>query len=570
MSVLARLFRTKSLDQILRDAEAPGQTLKRELGALQLTSMGIGAVIGAGIFATVGQAAAGAADRPGAGPAIIISFILTAIACGFCALCYAELASMIPISGSAYTYSYASLGELIAWIIGWDLIIEYAIGNVAVAISWSGYFNEFLRGIHIGGTPLEIPLWLRTDLQTALSCRDIVSGAAQDLLNQQGMCSTLLGGAPRIGSFPIVMNLPAMGIVALLTVILVVGVKESAWFNSAMVLLKLLLLGFFCAVGFAYVKPENWAPFSPGGWAGIQTGAAIIFFSYIGFDAVSTAAEETRNPKRDLPIGLMASLAVCTVIYIIVAIVLTGMLPSAELNTDEPLAKAFSANGINWAAGLISLGAVIAMTAVLLVFQLGQPRIFFSMSRDGLLPPYFARVHPRFRTPHVATIWTGVFVAVFASLTPLSWVVALTNIGTLFAFVLVCIGVIVLRFADPQRVRPFSMPWLPLAPAWIAGLWLAVAGAAEVTTALRVQLGVVSLAGLAINGLALRSALARQPIPFWLKTDLALAGIAACLYLMDGLPPRTWERFLIWLGLGMVIYIGYGYWHSRLRRASTA
>ncbi len=568
MSFLSRIFRTKSLDRILRDSEAPGQSLKRELGALQLTSMGIGAVIGAGIFATVGQAAAGAPDRVGAGPAIIISFIITAIACGFCALCYAELASMIPISGSAYTYSYASMGEMIAWIIGWDLIIEYAIGNVAVAISWSGYLNELLRGFHIGGTSLEIPLWLRSDLQTALSCRDILSGAAQDLLSQREMCGALLGGAPHIGAFPVVMNLPAMGIVALLTVILVVGIKESAWFNCAMVLLKLVLLAFFCVVGFAYIKPENWTPFSPGGWVGIQTGAAIIFFSYIGFDAVSTAAEETRNPKRDLPIGLIASLVVCTLIYIVVAIVLTGMLPSSQLNTAEPLAYAFSANGIDWAAGLISLGAVIAMTAVLLVFQLGQPRIFFSMSRDGLLPAYFGRVHPRFRTPHVATIWTGVFVAVFTSLTPLSWVVALTNIGTLFAFVLVCVGVIVLRATDPGRQRPFSMPWLPLTPIWLAGLWLAIQGASgssAMTPALRVQIGLVSMAGLVFNGMALRGALARTPIPYWIKTDLALAGIGACLYLMDGLPLTTWGRFGIWLLLGLVIYAFYGYWNSKLR-----
>jgi APA family basic amino acid/polyamine antiporter len=562
-------MRTKDLDQILRDSEAPGQSLKRTLGPVQLTALGIGAIIGAGIFATVGTAAAGNADRPGAGPAIIISFIITAVACTFCALCYAELASVIPISGSAYTYSYATLGEMIAWIIGWDLIIEYAIGNIGVAISWSGYFNELMRGIHIGGRTLEIPAWLSCDIQTALACRDMVAGPAAGAAPAKlEFCRQLIASAPHFGSFPLVMNLPAIAIVTLLTVVLVIGIRETAYFNTAMVLLKLLILGFFVTVGFSYIKPENWQPFAPGGWVGIQAGAAIIFFSYIGFDAVSTAAEETRNPKRDLPIGLIASLIICTFLYIAVAAVLTGMLPSAELNTAEPLAKAFSAIGINWAAGIVSLGAVIATTAVLLVFQFGQPRIFFSMSRDGLLPPYFARVHPRFRTPHVTTIWTGVVVAVGACLSPLDVMVELTNIGTLFAFVLVCAGVIILRAKDPGRERGFRMPWVPLAPLWLAALYVVATRSGEgsgIGAPLAIQVTVVSLTGLAFNAMAIWHKLRGVRVPEWLKTDLAVAGIGTCLYLMDGLPWVTWKRFGIWLAAGLVIYFTYSYRHSRLR-----
>ena len=570
MGLLSRVFRTKSLDSILRDSEAPGQSLKRTLGPVQLTSLGIGAIIGAGIFATVGSAAAGDAHRPGAGPAIIISFIITAIACAFCALCYAELASLIPISGSAYTYSYATMGEMVAWIIGWDLIIEYAIGNVAVAISWAGYFNELIRGIQIGGVNLEIPMWLRSDLHTALGCRSLMSGPLADIgADRLASCQTLLAGAPHIGSYPFVMNLPAVMIVALLTVILVIGVRESAWFNSAMVVLKLLILAFVVIVGFKYVRPENWRPFSPGGWPGIQAGAAVIFFSYIGFDAVSTAAEETKNPKRDLPIGLIASLIICTIIYIGVAAVLTGMLPSVDLNTAEPLAKAFSANGVDWAAGIISLGAVVAMTAVLLVFQLGQPRILFSMSRDGLLPKYFGRVHPKFRTPHVGTILTGVFVAVGASVSPLSDVVDLTNIGTLFAFVLVCAGVIILRATDPHRVRPFRMPWLPLTPGWIAFLWIVVTGyrsGAIQSLPLTIGVAAICLSGLGMNAAALTNRLRGRVTPEWMRTDLALAGIGTCFYLMAGLPMVTWLRFGYWLAAGLLIYFLYGFHRSRLAR----
>src|SRR4026207_1673502 len=440
-TLLRGIFRTKNLDEILASVGGPQFALKRTLTAFSVTLIGIGAIIGAGIFATIGTAASGTPERAGAGPSLMLSFVITAIVCGFTALCYAELASMVPISGSAYTYAYATLGELIAWIIGWDLIIEYAIGNVAVAVSWSGYFKELLRGFGI-----DLPAWLTTDYRTAHRSAEI------------------LANAPHLGSVPLVLNLPAMLIVAAITVLLVIGIKESAWFNSAMVLIKLVVVVGFIAVGGFYVKPANWHPFAPNGWAGIATGAALIFFAYIGFDAISTTAEEARTPQRDMPIGMIASLSICTVLYVLITAVLTGIVPYQQLGTAEPLATALNAVHLDWAAGFISFGAVVSMTAVLLVFQLGQPRIFFVMSRNGLLPRVFASVHPRFRTPHVTMILTGVFVAAFAGFVDINEAVELTNIGTLFAFILVGLGVIVLRAREPNRPRPFRCPWVPWVP----------------------------------------------------------------------------------------------------------
>ena len=491
-----QLFKTKNLDIILQEGEAPQHRLKRVLGPFDVVLLGIGAIIGAGIFATIGTAAAGDIARPGAGPALILSFVLTAVACGFAALCYAEFAAMVPISGSAYTYSYATLGELIAWIIGWDLIIEYAVGNVAVAISWANYFKTFVSGFGI-----IIPDWLSTDYRTAAR----IPG--------------LFEQAPHVFGIPIVFNILAFGIVTLITIVLVIGIKESSRVNAAMVMLKLVVLGFFVFVGWKYVKPENWHPFAPNGWAGIQAGAAIVFFAYIGFDAVSTVAEEVQNPKRDLPIGIIGSLIICTVIYIIVAAVFTGIIPYSTLVTmlatqqAEPLTMALQyANIEKWGnlfVGIVAFGSVVAHTAVLLVFQLGQPRIFFSMARDGLLPQSFAKVHPRFRTPHVTTILTGVAVGVCSMFTSIDEMVDLTNIGTLFAFVLVCAGIIILRYKDPDRPRSFKTPLVPLIP---------------------------------------------------------LLGIASCFYLMLGLPIITWWRFFIWLCVGMVIYFLYGYNKSKLRQ----
>ena len=492
--MLRQLFRVKSLDRLVADAEDPEHRLKKALGPIDVTALGIGAIIGAGIFATIGTAAAGDATRPGAGPALILSFIVTGIACGFAALCYAEFAAMIPVSGSAYTYAYATLGELIAWIIGWDLIIEYAVGNVAVAISWGNYFKTLVAGFGI-----VIPDWLSTDYRTAAR----IPG--------------LFESAPHIFGVPIIFNVLAFGIVAIITIVLVIGIRESAMANTTMVALKLCVLGFFVLVGWSYVRAENFHPFMPNGWAGVQTGAAIVFFAYIGFDAVSTVAEETRNPRRDLPIGIIGSLIICTIIYIIVAAVFTGIIPyealKQKLATEqaEPLTMALQyANIGRWAnlfVGIVAFGSVVAHTAVLLVFQLGQPRIFFSMARDGLLPPSFARVHPRFRTPHVTTILTGVAVGVCAMFTSIDEMVDLTNIGTLFAFILVCIGILVLRKRDPNRPRSFRTPWVPFIP---------------------------------------------------------ILGVISCLYLMLGLPWITWIRFGLWLVVGMLVYFSYGFRRSRL------
>jgi len=479
------IFQVKSVDEIMAESHERGHKLPKVLGSFDVTMIGIGAIIGAGIFAMLGEAAV----KGGAGPSLIISIILTAIACGFAALCYAELAAMVPISGSAYTYAYATMGELAAWIIGWDLILEYAIGNVAVAISWSGYFNDFLRSIFGFG----VPVWLRMDYNTFLK-----SGAD-------------IASVPHIFGFPVVCNLLAVSVVGCLTWLLVIGIKESTRFNSLMVGIKLAVLAIFAGVGIYYFNPDNWVPFAPGGWKGIQVGAAYIFFAYIGFDAVSTVAEETRDPQKNMPIGIIGSLIICTFVYVMVTVALTGMMPFTEMKDKiaEPLVAGLQYNHApRWLIGLVSLGAVTATTAVLLVFQMGQPRIFFAMSRDGLLPQYFAKVHTKYKTPHITTIWTGIFVAVFASFFSLDVMAELCNIGTLFAFIVVCAGVIVLRVKDPGRHRPFKVPGGYLMP---------------------------------------------------------VLGILFCLFLMLGLGFMTWLRFFLWLAAGLVIYMVYGYKNSRLR-----
>ena len=498
MKLPSGLFRTKSLDALVGETEHPSQQLRRALGPGNLIALGIGAIIGAGIFATIGTATAGDATRPGAGPALMLSFVLTAVVCGFTALCYAEFSSMVPVAGSAYTYSYGTLGELIAWIIGWDLILEYAIGNVAVAISWANYFNTLLEGLGV-----HLPRWLTVDFQTA-----------------HAKMPEVVANAPHVLGIPIVVNVLAFAIVAAITVVLVWGIRQSAKFNFWMVALKLVVLGFFVFVSFTFVKSENWTPFAPNGFGGIAAGAAIVFFAYIGFDAVSTTAEEARNPKRDMPIGIIGSLVICTVIYIIVSAVFTGMIPynalRETLSTEqaEPLTLAMKHVSMpDWMVGVVAFGSVVAHTAVLLVFQLGQPRIFFAMARDGLLPPAFAKVHPKYRTPHVTTIVTGLAVGVTSMFTTLDEMVNLTNIGTLFAFILICIGIIILRFKEPDRERPFRVPFGP-----------------------------VLLPGL---------------------------GVLSSLGLIYYLPPSSWWRFLAWLGVGALIYFAYGYRHSRLRHPRT-
>jgi APA family basic amino acid/polyamine antiporter len=491
-----QLFRRKPIAALVADSTV-ASPLRRVMGAGDLVMLAIGAVIGAGIFGAIGTAAAGqlAPDgsvvRYGAGPALVFSFLLLGGTCALAALCYAELAAMIPQAGSAYAYTYATLGELVAWIIGWDLILEYAVGNVAVAISWGDYFTTLLRGFG-----LELPKYLTTGYRTALlSANPDVHG--------------LLQTAPRIVGIPILVNLPAFGIVMAVTWLLLRGARESSTANNLMVVVKLLALGLFVAVGVTHLNAENYTPFAPNGFTGIHQGAAIVFFAYIGFDAISTAAEETINPQRNLPIGILGGLAVCTVIYVIVGAVLTGMVPYRELaNSADPLAYALSAAGFDRVGWLVALGATVSMAAVLLVFQYGQPRIFFSMARDGLLPPWAARVHPRTRVPHVTTAITGLAVAVASMVGDAAETYDLTNIGTLFAFALVCVGVLVLRYTDPQRDRPFRVPYV----------WL-----------------------------------------------IAPAGAAACLFVMKGLPTQAWERFGIWLAIGFGLYMAYGYWHSKLR-----
>src|SRR5213595_3133306 len=439
---LSNLFRKKSLDKLIGETAEPAHQLKRVLGPVQLTLLGVGAIIGAGIFSTVGTAAAGGSEHTGAGPALVLSFALVAVACGFAALCYSEFAAMVPVSGSAYTYSYATLGELIAWIIGWDLILEYAVGNVAVAISWGDYFKSFL-----GAFGVHLPDFLTTGYRTALLSADPAV---------HGMLDT----APHVAGIPILVNVPAFVIVGLITWLLLLGVRESARTNNVLVVIKLLVLGLFIVAGLTHIHAENYTPFTPNGWRGIHQGAAIVFFAYIGFDAISTAAEETRNPQRNLPIGILVGLAICTLIYVIVGAVLTGMVKYTELGVADPLAKALEVAGFRTVGWIVALGAIVSMSAVLLVFQYGQPRIFFAMARDGLLPPWAARISARRRVPYITTIVTGVFVAVWSLIGDANETYNLTNIGTLFAFALVSIGVLVLRHTEPARPRPFRVPWV--------------------------------------------------------------------------------------------------------------
>jgi basic amino acid/polyamine antiporter, APA family len=487
-----QLFRRKPISELL--AEGP-HGLRRVLGAGDLIMLAIGAVIGAGIFSSIGTAAAGEVlpngtiVRYGAGPALIFSFILLGIVCGLAGLCYAELASMIPQAGSAYAYSYATLGELIAWIIGWDLILEYAVGNIAVAIAWSGYFNSLLSGVGI-----TLPDYLTHGYRTAL-------------LSSDPAVHALLQTAPQIAGIPLLLNIPAALIVLAVTVLLYIGVRESARANNIMVVVKLIVLTIFVGLGAMHIDPANYRPFAPNGWTGIHQGAAIVFFAYIGFDAISTAAEETKNPQRNMPIGILGGLAICTVIYVIVGIVATGIVPYQQLRASDPLATALQLAGLPIASWFVAFGAVVSLTAVLLVFQYGQPRIFLAMARDGLLPQWAAKIHPRFRTPHITTVLTGLVVAAGALFADENEIYDLTNIGTLFAFAIVCIGVLVLRYKEPARERPFRVPFV------------------------------------------------------W---GVSVLGAAACVYTMKGLPIHAWERFGIWLTIGILLYVFYGYRNSQL------
>ena len=491
------LFARKPIADLIAEEGHPN-SLKRSLGAGDLVMLAIGAVIGAGIFGSIGSAAAGQVGpngeiiRVGAGPALVVSFLLLGVCCALAGLCYAELASMIPQAGSAYAYSYATLGEVVAWIIGWDLILEYAVGNVAVAISWGDYFKTLV------GDWFTMPAWLTTGYRTAL-------------LSNDPSIHGLLDTAPRLAGIPVLINVPAFTIVALITLLLLFGARESARANNIMVAVKLIVLALFIVMGLQHINPANYHPFAPNGFRGVHQGAAIVFFAYIGFDAISTAAEETKNPQRNLPIGILGGLAICTLIYIIIGAVLTGMVPSSDLGkAADPLAYALNATGMTSIAKIVALGAVFSMSAVLLVFQYGQPRIFFAMARDGLLPQWAAKVSHKARVPWVTTLLTGLFVALWALIGDANETYDLTNIGTLFAFALVCIGVIVLRHTEPDRPRPFRVPF--------------------------------------VHG-------------------VGIAGAVLCIIVMYGLPRMAWERFAIWLAAGLAVYLFYGFWHSNLRQA---
>jgi APA family basic amino acid/polyamine antiporter len=489
------LFRRRSVADLQAEV-LTDKSLKRVLGPVNLTALGIGAIIGAGIFTLTGHAAAQCA-----GPAIVISFVLAGLACAFAGLCYAEFSAMIPISGSAYTYSYATLGEFVAWIIGWDLILEYLFAASTVAVGWSGYVVSFLKELGIS-----IPSAFTSAPYNHVTPPDAAWWNILRLFTE-GWFST---GA--------VLNVPAMLIVGFITFLLVLGIKESATFNNVIVAIKLTVLLTFIAIGIAYINRNNWHPFVPPslgpgefGWGGVVRGAAVIFFAYIGFDAVSTAAQEAKNPQRDMPIGILCSLALCTVIYIVVSLVLTGIVSYTQLNDPAPIAVAINSLGpkLAWLRVMIKIGAIAGLSSVILVMLLGQPRIFYTMSKDGLLPPVFSAVHPKFRTPWVAQILTGVIAMLIAGLFPIGLLGELVSIGTLLAFAIVCAGIFVLRFTDPQIQRPFRTP------------------------------------------------------AFWLIAPL---GVISCGYLMSYLPADTWARLIVWMAIGLVIYFTYGRYHSKLER----
>jgi len=513
------LSRKKSISALQAEA-AQEHGLKRALGATQLTALGIGAVIGAGIFVLTGTVAA-----QYAGPAIVISFALAALACGLAGLCYAEFASMIPLAGSAYTYAYATLGEFFAWFIGWDLVLEYALASATVAVGWSGYAVSFLRDL---GLPLPPEIMAAPGTQLVnLTPQHIermgihlapgwhILGTIEDALKHAAIPVTQLTHTTAL------FNFPAILIVGLCTTLIVIGIRESANFNSAIVALKLAVILVVIAVGVFYVDPDNWVPFIPPntgkygeyGWSGIARGAGVIFFAYIGFDAVSTAAQESKRPQRDLPIGILASLAICTVLYIVVSLILTGIVSYRRLAVPDPIAVAIDAIGIRWLALVVKIGAIAGISSVVLVLLFGQSRVFYSMAKDGLLPNIFAELHPRFKTPAKTAIATGFFVALVAALLPIGVIGELVSIGTLAAFAIVSAAVLILRRRQPDLPRAFRTPFVPWVP---------------------------------------------------------LLGIGFCLYAMLGLPLETWIRLAIWLALGQVIYFAYGRQRSHLRNAVIA
>ncbi len=569
-----QLFRKKNPELILKEAAdgfSDGEHssgLRRILGVRDLTALGIAAIIGAGIFSTVGRACFDG------GPGVIILFIITGVACGFSALCYAEFASRVPVSGSAYTYSYVAFGELIAWIIGWDLIMEYAVGNVTVAISWSGNLTSFLHNIG-----LHFPDFLSTSFLEARNGNstyiDLVAkhdpGAADFLT----LHNTWLQ-APHIGSLPIILNLPALLITALITWLVYRGIKESRTSGNIMVVFKLIVILAVIAIGFYYVNPANWSPFMPNHFSGVMKGVSAVFFAYIGFDAISTTAEECKNPQRDLPKGMFYSLIICTILYVLIALVLTGMVNYTKLNTGDFLANAFNERGLNMLGGIIALSAVVATTSVLLVFQIGQPRIWMSMSRDGLLPPRFSKIHPKFKTPSFSTILTGLVVGIPALFLDSALVTDLCSIGTLFAFILVCGGILILPRKEKEAGR-FRVPY-------VNGKY--IVPALLVLSIIFVQM---QFPGFFNNFFGLIDTdhpeysaghVFRERIPYFAFVLLTLLitiytyirnfslipvfGLLSCFYLMTELGTTNWLRFIIWLIIGLVIYFLYSQHNSKL------
>ncbi len=541
-----QLFRKKSIPHILKEAEAGlhdghGTGLRRVLGVRDLTFFGVAAIIGAGIFSGIGSAASDG------GPGVIFLYIFTAIACGFAALCYAEFASTVPVSGSAYTYSYVAFGEIFAWIIGWDLLMEYAIGNIAVAISWSDYFTNLM-----GKVGLHIPEWLTMDYLTAKTGETAEAAAAWV-------------NAPSVSGFKIVADLPALLIVFLITYIVFRGIKESRSASNLMVILKLAVIFLVIVLGAYYINPDNWSPFTPTGITGILKGVSAVFFAYIGFDAISTTAEECKDPQRDLPRAMISSLIICTVIYVLLALVLTGMVNYTKLNVGDPLAMVFDEVGLKFISGVVAVSAIIATASVLLVFQMGQPRIWMSMSRDGLLPKIFSRIHPKYGTPSFSTILTGIVVAVPALFLNLGEVLSLTSIGTLFAFVLVCGGVLVLQ---QRKERPESKFKVPYINARLIFPLLLVAGI--ILTAVKVPshftediwtkdtwpMAAFWLIAIALAILSFTKSLSLLPV----------LGMISCFYLMAQETHKVWMRFLIWLAIGLFVYFLYSYRNSKLAK----
>ncbi len=564
---MRKLFRKKSIESILSSHEnlSENHQLHRNLTVTDLTAFGIAAVIGAGIFSTIGKACFSG------GPGVVFLFVFTAIASGFTAMCYAEFASRIPVSGSAYTYAYVSFGEVFAWVIGWALIMEYSIGNIAVAISWSEYFLSLLRNLG-----LFVPDWLTIDY-----------GSAQRAF-EQNLTTTYASAwttAPMIGNLRIIFNLPATIINILITIVVYIGIKESKTLSNLMVLLKVIVILLVICIGFFFVDGANWNPFMPNGFSGVMASVSSVFFAYIGFDAISTTAEECRNPKRDLPRGMFYSLAICTVLYILLALVLTGMITYTSLDVGDPWAFVFNERGLNWIGGVVSISAIVAMTSVLLVFQMGQPRIWMSMSRDGLMPNKFSEIHPTYKTPSFATIVTGFVVAIPLFFFDYNFIIDFTSISTLFAFVLVCAGTLLLPKAEKDSTK-FSLPWIPariVMPIGCAGLllWGCTFGSYHFSELFHLlpEDKEFKLFGVNIFSYADENVRKISLVIFYLiligmtvlsvlknYTLIPVLGLLSCLYLLTSMNIHNWIYFLIWMLIGLIIYLGYSQKRSKLYR----